>query len=212
MAGRTTPWYTVLVSIMATQASAITFLSAPGLAYAEGMGFVQFYFGLPLAMVVLAVIAVPIYHRLQVYTAYEYLEARFDLKTRSLATGLFLLSRGVSTGISIYATSIVLSVLLGWNVALTNLVIGGVVVVYTTSGGSRAVNWTQSWQFLVGDRRPRPRLRRHRPFAAVRRRAPRRPPRGRAGRPAGRGRLEARLLQQIRRNCRQNNAKTWPTN
>ena len=149
MAGRTTPWYTVLVSIMATQASAITFLSAPGLAYAEGMGFVQFYFGLPLAMVVLAVIAVPIYHRLQVYTAYEYLEARFDLKTRSLATGLFLVSRGVSTGISIYATSIVLSVLLGWNVALTNLVIGGVVVVYTTSGGSRAVNWTQSWQFLV---------------------------------------------------------------
>ena len=149
MAGRTTPWTTILVSIMATQASAITFLSAPGLAYAEGMGFVQFYFGLPLAMVALATIAVPIYHRLQVYTAYEYLEARFDLKTRSLATALFLASRGVSTGISIYATSIVLSVLLGWNVALTNLVIGGAVVVYTTTGGSRAVNWTQSWQFLV---------------------------------------------------------------
>ena len=134
---------------MATQASAITFLSTPGQAFADGTRFVQFYFGLPLAMVVVSVVAVPVYHRLKVFTAYEYLESRFDLKTRTLASFLFLIQRGVSTGISIYATSIVLSVLLGWNIALTNLVIGGIVIVYTTSGGARAVNWTQSWQFLV---------------------------------------------------------------
>lgn len=134
---------------MATQASAITFLSTPGQAYADGMRFVQFYFGLPLAMIVLAVTAVPLYHRLRVFTAYEFLEKRFDLKTRTFATLLFLVSRGLSTGISIYATSLVLSVLLGWSLVLTNLVIGGLVVVYTTSGGSKAVNWTQSWQFLI---------------------------------------------------------------
>ncbi len=134
---------------MATQASAITFLSTPGQAFADGMRFLQFYFGLPVAMVVLSITAVPIYRRLKVFTAYEYLEGRFDLKTRSLASFLFLAQRGVSTGISIYATSIVLSVLLGWNIAATNLVIGGVVILYTTSGGARAVNWTQSWQFLV---------------------------------------------------------------
>ena len=134
---------------MATQASAITFLSMPGQAFADGTRFLQFYFGLPVAMVVLSVTAVPIYRRLKVFTAYQYLEGRFDLKTRSLASFLFLLQRGVSTGISIYATSIVLSVLLGWNIAATNLVIGGVVILYTTSGGAKAVNWTQSWQFLV---------------------------------------------------------------
>ncbi|MDL2717329.1 MAG: sodium:solute symporter, partial [Acidobacteriota bacterium] len=149
LANQSARWYTVLVSIMATQASAITFLSTPGQAYADGMRFVQFYFGLPFAMIVLAITAVPLYHRLRVFTAYEFLEKRFDLKTRTLATLLFLVSRGLSTGISIYATSLVLSVLLGWSLPLTNLVIGGLVVVYTTSGGSRAVNWTQSWQFLI---------------------------------------------------------------
>ncbi|HEX7615141.1 MAG TPA: sodium:solute symporter [Thermoanaerobaculia bacterium] len=149
LANQSARWYTVLVSIMATQASAITFLSTPGQAYADGMRFVQFYFGLPFAMIVLAITAVPLYHRLRVFTAYEFLEKRFDLKTRTFATLLFLVSRGLSTGISIYATSLVLSVLLGWSLPLTNLVIGGLVVVYTTSGGSRAVNWTQSWQFLI---------------------------------------------------------------
>jgi solute:Na+ symporter, SSS family len=149
LASRGAPWYTVLVSIMATQASAITFLSTPGQAYADGMRFVQFYFGLPIAMVILSITAVPLYHRLKVYTAYEYLETRFDLKTRTLATFMFLLARGLSTGISIYATSIVLSVLLHWNVTITNLVIGGLVIVYTASGGSKAVNWTQSWQFVI---------------------------------------------------------------
>jgi len=149
LANQSARWYTVLVSIMATQASAITFLSTPGQAYADGMRFVQFYFGLPFAMIVLAVTAVPLYHRLRVFTAYEFLEKRFDLKTRTFATLLFLVSRGLSTGISIYATSLVLSVLLGWSLPLTNLVIGGLVVAYTTSGGSNAVNWTQSWQFLI---------------------------------------------------------------
>jgi len=149
LAGRNTRWTTVTVAIMATQASAITYLSTPGQAYADGMRFVQFYFGLPLAMVVLAVTAVPIFHRLRVFTAYEYLETRFDLKTRTLATVLFLVQRGLSTGISIYATAIILSVILGWNIYWTNLVMGGLVIVYTTSGGAKAVNWTQSYQFLI---------------------------------------------------------------
>lgn len=149
VSSRETAWYTVAISIMATQASAITFLSTPGQAYADGMRFVQFYFGLPLAMVVLCVTFVPMFHRLKVYTAYEFLEKRFDLKTRSLGAFLFLFQRGLSTGVSIYATSIVLSVLLGWNVYTTNLVIGGLVIVYTTVGGSRAVNWTQTHQFLI---------------------------------------------------------------
>ncbi|MEO6323359.1 MAG: sodium:solute symporter [Thermoanaerobaculia bacterium] len=149
VSSRTTPWYMVAVSIMATQASAITFLSTPGQAYADGMRFVQFYFGLPLAMVVLSITAVPIYHRLKVFTAYEYLENRFDLKTRSLASGLFLIQRGLSTGLSIYATAIVLSVILGWNIYITNLVMGVLVIFYTASGGARAVNWTQSHQFFI---------------------------------------------------------------
>jgi Na+/proline symporter len=134
---------------MATQASAITFLSTPGQAYVDGMRFVQFYLGLPIAMVVLAITAVPLYHKLKVFTAYELLEKRFDLKTRNLATTLFLVSRGLSTGLSIYATSIVLSVLLGWNIYATNLVMGGLVIAYTTAGGAKAVNWTQSHQFLI---------------------------------------------------------------
>jgi solute:Na+ symporter, SSS family len=149
LAGRTTPWHMVAISIMATQASAITFLSTPGQAYADGMRFVQFYFGLPIAMVVLSITAVPIYHRLKVYTAYEYLEGRFDLKTRVYATVLFLVQRGLSTGLSIYATAIVLSVILGWNIYVTNLVMGGLVILYTASGGAKAVAWTQSHQFVI---------------------------------------------------------------
>ena len=149
LASRGASWRTIAVSIMATQASAITFLSTPGLAYVDGMRFVQFYLGLPVAMVVLSITAVPVYARLKVYTAYEYLEKRFDLKTRTLATFLFLVPRALSTGVSIYATSIVLSVLLGWNIYVTNTVIGGLVIVYTASGGARAVNWTQSHQFAI---------------------------------------------------------------
>ncbi|MDQ3072980.1 MAG: sodium:solute symporter, partial [Bacteroidota bacterium] len=143
------PWYTVGLSIMATQASAITFLSAPGQAYTEGMGFVQFYFGLPLAMIILSVTAVPIYHRLKVYTAYEYLEGRFDLKTRSLAALLFLTQRGLAAGLTIYAPSIILSSIMGWNIYLTNLVIGGIVIIYTVGGGTRAVSYTQLGQMAI---------------------------------------------------------------
>ena len=129
-------WGTVALSIMATQASAITFLSTPGQAYADGMRFVQFYFGLPLAMVVLSATAVPLYHRLKVYTAYEYLEHRFDLKTRALTAFLFLIQRGLAAGLTIYAPSLILSVILGWDIRVTVLVIGALVVVYTTSGGT----------------------------------------------------------------------------
>ena len=149
LADRTMPWHTVALSIMATQASAITFLATPGQAYADGMRFVQFYFGLPIAMVVLAVTAVPIYHRLRVYTAYEYLESRFDTKTRLLAASLFLVQRGLAAGLTIYAPSIILSVLLGWNIHITVVVIGTLVVIYTTSGGAKAVNHTQFVQFLI---------------------------------------------------------------
>lgn len=142
-------WYTIAFSIMATQASAITFLSTPGQAYIDGMRFVQFYLGLPVAMVILSVTAVPLYHKLKVYTAYEYLESKFDLKTRALAAFLFLIQRGLAAGLTIYAPSIILSILLGWNIYLTNLVIGGVVIVYTTSGGSKAVGWTQFHQMII---------------------------------------------------------------
>src|SRR5215216_7648844 len=131
------PWYLVLLSIMGTQASAITFLSAPGQAYTDGMRFVQYYFGLPIAMVVISAVFVPLYHRLKVYTAYEFLEKRFDLKTRTFTTFLFLVSRGLSTGISIYAPSIIISSLLGWNIYLTNLVMGGLLIIYTVSGGAK---------------------------------------------------------------------------
>ena len=149
LADRTMRWHTITLSIMATQASAITFLSTPGQAFADGMRFVQFYFGLPLAMIVLAVTAVPIYRKLRVYTAYEYLEQRFDTKTRSLAALLFLIQRGLAAGLTIYAPSLILSVLLGWNIHLTNLAMGALVVIYTASGGAKAVNYTQFVQMLI---------------------------------------------------------------
>jgi Na+/proline symporter len=149
LAGKQMPWYVVLLGVMATQASAITFLSAPGLAYNDGMRFVQNYFGLPLAMVVICITFIPVFSRLNVYTAYEYLEQRFDRRTRVFTSLLFLLSRGLSTGISIYAPSIILSSMLGWNIYLTNVVMGGLLMVYTYSGGARAVAHTQKLQFLV---------------------------------------------------------------
>jgi SSS family transporter len=149
LAGRSMPWYTIALSIMATQASAITFLSTPGQAYVDGMRFVQFYFGLPLAMIVIAAIMVPMYRRMNVITAYEYLEGRFDGKTRSLAALLFLVQRGLAAGLTIYAPSLILSVLLGWNLYWTNLIMGALVISYTASGGSRAVNHTQFQQFLI---------------------------------------------------------------
>src|SRR3954468_14997032 len=149
LSNRTLPWYIVLLSIMGTQASAVTFLSAPGQAYTDGMRFVQYYFGLPLAMVVLCITFVPIFHKLKVYTAYEYLEQRFDLKTRSLTSGLFLLQRGLSTGISIYAPSIILSSILGWNIYTTNVIMGGLLIIYTVSGGTRAVSYTQTLQLAI---------------------------------------------------------------
>lgn len=143
------PWYIVLLSIIGTQASAVTFLSAPGQAYTDGMRFVQYYFGLPLAMVVLCITFVPIFHKLKVYTAYEFLEQRFDLKTRTLTSALFLLQRGLSTGISIYAPSIILSSLMGWNIYLTNVIMGGLLIIYTVSGGTRAVSYTQTFQLVI---------------------------------------------------------------
>jgi Na+/proline symporter len=144
-----TPWWTVGLSVMATQASAITFLSTPGQAYHDGMGFVQFYFGLPIAMVVICVTFIPIYYRLKVFTAYEYLEQRFDVKTRSLAAILFLVQRGLGTGLTIYAPAIILSTLLGWNLTQLNIIIGTLVIIYTFSGGTKAVNVTQKHQMFV---------------------------------------------------------------
>lgn len=143
------PWYIVLLGIMATQASAITFLSAPGQAYTDGMRFVQYYFGLPLAMIVICVTFIPIFQRLNVYTAYEYLENRFDKKTRVLTSLLFLFSRGLSTGISIYAPSIILSSVLNWNIYLTNVLTGGILLIYTYVGGAKAIAHTQKLQFLI---------------------------------------------------------------
>jgi len=144
-----TPWHTVGLSVMATQASAITFLSTPGQAYHDGMGFLQFYFGLPIAMVVICVTFIPIYHKYKVFTAYEYLEKRFDLKTRSLAAIIFLIQRGLGTGLTIYAPAIILSALLGWNLTIMNIVIGVLVIIYTFSGGTKAVNVTQKQQMFV---------------------------------------------------------------
>ena len=144
-----TPWYTVGLSVMATQASAITFLSTPGQAYHDGMGFVQFYFGLPIAMIVICLTFIPIYHKYKVYTAYEYLEQRFDLKTRSLAAILFLFQRGLGTGLTIYAPAIILSAILGWNLTYMNIAIGVLVIFYTFSGGTKAVNVTQKQQMFV---------------------------------------------------------------
>lgn len=142
-------WATIGLSIMATQASAITFLSTPGQAYESGMGFVQFYFGLPLAMILISVFFLPIYYRLKVYTAYQYLEQRFDVRVRAFTAFLFLVSRGLAAGITIYAPAIILSTLLDWNLQLTCLLIGGLVIVYTVSGGSRAVSLTQKWQMTI---------------------------------------------------------------
>ena len=149
LGNKETPWWTVGLSVMATQASAITFLSTPGQAYHDGMGFVQFYFGLPIAMVVISMTFIPIYHRLKVFTAYEYLEQRFDLKTRSFTAILFLIQRGLGTGLTIYAPSIILSAVLGWNLTLLNIIIGILVMIYTFAGGTKAVNVTQKQQMFI---------------------------------------------------------------
>jgi SSS family transporter len=147
--GNKAKWYTVGLSVMATQASAITFLSTPGQAFHSGMGFVQFYFGLPIAMVIICLVFIPIYHKLKVYTAYEFLENRFDIKTRSLTAILFLIQRGLAAGITIFAPAIILSAVLGWNLITLNIVIGILVIIYTVSGGTSAVSVTQKQQMAV---------------------------------------------------------------
>lgn len=147
--GSDTKWWTIGLSVMATQASAITFLSTPGQAFHSGMGFVQFYFGLPIAMVIISLVFIPIYHKLKVYTAYEYLESRFDLKTRTLAAILFLVQRGLQAGITIFAPAIILSAVLGWNLVTLNIIIGVLVIIYTVSGGTEAVNVTQKQQMAI---------------------------------------------------------------
>ena len=147
--GNEAKWWTVGLSVMATQASAITFLSTPGQAFHSGMGFVQFYFGLPIAMIIICMVFIPIYYRLEVYTAYEYLESRFDLKTRTLTALLFLTQRGLSAGITIFAPAIILSAVLGWNLTTLNIIIGILVIIYTVSGGTKAVNVTQKQQMGV---------------------------------------------------------------
>lgn len=149
LADRQMPWYHVTLSVMATQASAITFLSAPGQAYIDGMRFVQFYFGLPLAMIVLSITFIPIFKKLNVFTAYEFLEGRFDLKTRVMASFLFLIPRALSTGVTIAAPSIILSTILGWNLYWTNIVTGIVVTIYCMYGGSKTISYTQMQQMLV---------------------------------------------------------------
>ncbi len=145
----TSNWWTIGLSVMATQASAITFMSTPGQAYSDGMGFVQFYFGLPLAMVVICLVFIPIYHKMKVYTAYEYLEGRFDRKTRVLTASLFLIQRGLGAGITIYAPAIILSTILGWDLNVLNIIIGILVIIYTVSGGTSAVSVTQKQQMFV---------------------------------------------------------------
>lgn len=147
--GNEAKWWTIGLSVMATQASAITFLSTPGQAFHSGMGFVQFYFGLPLAMVIICMVFIPIYHKLNVYTAYEYLETRFDLKTRSLAAILFLIQRGLAAGITIFAPAIILSAVLGWDLLTLNIIIGVLVIIYTVSGGTKAVSVTQKQQMGI---------------------------------------------------------------
>lgn len=146
---RDLPWWTIGLSIMATQASAITFLSTPGQGYSDGMQFVQFYFGLPIAMIFLAIFILPVYYKLHITTAYEFLEKRFDLRMRSLTAVLFLIQRGISASISIYAPSIILCAVFGWNLALTNFAMAAFVVIYTTSGGSNAVSRTQELQMSI---------------------------------------------------------------
>ncbi len=147
--GNDTKWWTIGLSVMATQASAITFLSTPGQAFHSGMGFVQFYFGLPIAMVIICLVFIPIYHKLNVYTAYEYLESRFDLKTRTLTAILFLIQRGLAAGITIFAPAIILSAVLGWDLITLNIIIGFLVIVYTVSGGTKAVSVTQKQQMAI---------------------------------------------------------------
>ena len=147
--GNDTKWWTIGLSVMATQASAITFLSTPGQAFHSGMGFVQFYFGLPIAMVIICVVFIPIYHKLKVYTAYEFLEGRFDAKTRTLTAILFLIQRGLAAGITIFAPAIILSAVLGWDLLSLNIIIGFLVIIYTVSGGTKAVNVTQKQQMIV---------------------------------------------------------------
>ena len=147
--GKESKWWTIGLSVMATQASAITFLSTPGQAFHDGMGFVQFYFGLPIAMIIICMVFVPLYHRMKVYTAYEFLEGRFDLKTRSLAAILFLIQRGLAAGITIFAPSIILSAVLGWNLQTLNIIIGSLVIIYTVSGGTNAVSVTQKQQMFI---------------------------------------------------------------
>tara|TARA_R110002051_G_scaffold165130_2_gene235901 strand:- start:16468 stop:18204 length:1737 start_codon:yes stop_codon:yes gene_type:complete len=147
--GNDSKWWTIGLSVMATQASAITFLSTPGQAFHDGMGFVQFYFGLPFAMIIICMVFVPLYHRMKVYTAYEFLESRFDLKTRSLAAILFLIQRGLAAGITIFAPSIILSAVLGWDLRSLNIIIGSLVIIYTVSGGTNAVSVTQKQQMFI---------------------------------------------------------------
>ncbi|WP_438973452.1 sodium:solute symporter [Polaribacter sp.] len=147
--GNDAKWWTIGLSVMATQASAITFLSTPGQAFHSGMGFVQFYFGLPIAMIIICAVFIPIYHKLKVYTAYEFLEGRFNLKTRSLAAILFLVQRGLAAGITIFAPAIILSAVLGWDLLILNIIIGFLVIIYTVSGGTRAVNVTQKQQMII---------------------------------------------------------------
>jgi Na+/proline symporter len=149
LANKSTPWYAITVSIMATQASAITFLSTPGQAYVDGMRFVQFYFGLPIAMVILSITAVPIYHKLKVYTAYEFLEQRFDLKNRALGSILFLIQRGLAAGFTILAPALIISVILGWDFRLTIFMTGGLVIIYTAAGGTEAVTKTHLLQMTI---------------------------------------------------------------
>ena len=147
--GNEAKWWTVGLSVMATQASAITFLSTPGQAFNDGMGFVQFYFGLPIAIIIICIVFIPIYHNLKVFTAYEYLESRFDLKTRTLTSVLFLIQRSLAAGITIFAPAIILSSVLGWDLTTLNIIIGLLVIIYTVSGGTKAVNYTQKYQMGV---------------------------------------------------------------
>ncbi|MBU2997312.1 sodium:solute symporter [Cellulophaga baltica] len=149
LGGNEANWTTIGLSVMATQASAITFLSTPGQAFHDGMGFVQFYFGLPIAMIIICIVFVPLYHKLKVYTAYEFLENRFDVKTRTLAAILFLIQRGLAAGITIYAPSIILSAVLGWHLLTLNIIIGTIVTIYTVSGGTKAVSVTQKQQMFI---------------------------------------------------------------
>ena len=147
--GNSSNWWTIGLSVMATQASAITFLSTPGQAFHDGMGFVQFYFGLPIAMIIISMVFIPLYHKLKVFTAYEFLETRFDLKTRTLTAVLFLIQRGLAAGITIFAPAIILSAVLGWDLITLNVIIGVLVIIYTVSGGTKAVSITQKQQMAV---------------------------------------------------------------